>query len=312
MPETGAGGWRKRIPLLGLLLASSLALGPTALAQADSPADQLAQLQSQQADLAQRQAEAQARLDQADSQWRLSQQELEQGQERLAVLRGQVAETVLRQWQGRALTGPAVLLTSPDATTLLRQLVWLSQTGQTFDAMVRRLEAERANLIESQAALEAARVVAQAERAELDRLSTELEAKVAAARRLLGAMASTRPVGGADGLTAQALRVRQIVAGSFPGIASIGGYRAGSSGDHGAGLALDVMIPDWGAASGQALGQAVADWARDNARALGIHYVIFRQRIWNVEVDRAGWRPMADRGSATANHYDHVHISLYP
>ncbi|MDR1077880.1 MAG: hypothetical protein LBL55_04355 [Propionibacteriaceae bacterium] len=106
--------------------------------------------------------------------------------------------------------------------------------------------------------------------------------------------------------------MRQIVAGSFPGIASIGGYRAGSSGDHGAGLALDVMIPDWGSAGGQALGQAVADWARANARALGIHYVIFRQRIWNLEVDRAGWRPMADRGSATANHMDHVHISLYP
>ncbi|MDQ1640746.1 MAG: hypothetical protein QOJ90_97, partial [Actinomycetota bacterium] len=24
-----------------------------------------------------------------------------------------------------------------------------------------------------------------------------------------------------------------------------------------------------------------------------------------------GWRPMADRGSTTANHYDHVHVSVY-
>jgi peptidoglycan DL-endopeptidase CwlO len=25
----------------------------------------------------------------------------------------------------------------------------------------------------------------------------------------------------------------------------------------------------------------------------------------------SGWVPMADRGSITANHYDHVHISVF-
>jgi hypothetical protein len=113
-------------------------------------------------------------------------------------------------------------------------------------------------------------------------------------------------------LTSQAVALKRILAGVFPSLVNIGGYRPGSGGDHGAGLALDVMIPAWQSPDGTALGQAVADWARDNAAALGVHYVIFRQRIWNVEVDRAGWRPMSDRGSATANHFDHVHISLWP
>ncbi|MEP7157788.1 MAG: SH3 domain-containing protein, partial [Chloroflexota bacterium] len=35
------------------------------------------------------------------------------------------------------------------------------------------------------------------------------------------------------------------------------------------------------------------------------------QRIWSVQRSSEGWRPMADRGSTTANHYDHVHVSVY-
>ncbi len=35
-------------------------------------------------------------------------------------------------------------------------------------------------------------------------------------------------------------------------------------------------------------------------------YVIWRQR-YN---DGSGWDPMEDRGSITANHYDHVHVSF--
>ena len=37
-------------------------------------------------------------------------------------------------------------------------------------------------------------------------------------------------------------------------------------------------------------------------------YIIYRQRIWDVRMASSGWVPMEDRGSITANHYDHVHI----
>ena len=43
-----------------------------------------------------------------------------------------------------------------------------------------------------------------------------------------------------------------------------------------------------------------------NQEALGISYVIWRQRI-NFG---SGWKPMEDRGSPTANHMDHVHVSF--
>ncbi len=74
--------------------------------------------------------------------------------------------------------------------------------------------------------------------------------------------------------------------------------RAGSS-DHPGGRAVDFMV-------NRASGNALAECALSNQDALGISYVIWRQRI-NFG---SGWEPMADRGGVTANHFDHVHISF--
>jgi hypothetical protein len=53
----------------------------------------------------------------------------------------------------------------------------------------------------------------------------------------------------------------------------------------------------------------LAQWAKDNYERFGVDYIIHEQHIWNPEISPA-WRPMADRGSPTNNHYDHVHISF--
>ena len=98
----------------------------------------------------------------------------------------------------------------------------------------------------------------------------------------------------------------------FPQIKVVGGYRQASSGEHPLGRALDFMIPNYQSSEGRALGTALADWARANAREYDINYVVWRQRIWNVQRDREGWRFMADRGNDSANHINHVHISVYP
>jgi len=103
------------------------------------------------------------------------------------------------------------------------------------------------------------------------------------------------------GLRGYAVTVYCAVRATF-GISNIGGYRAGDSGDHGAGRAVDVMI------SGKAQGDAVAAFVIAHAAQFHVKYVIWRQRIW--EPSRPYWRAMADRGSATANHYDHVHVSV--
>lgn len=60
-----------------------------------------------------------------------------------------------------------------------------------------------------------------------------------------------------------------------------------------------------------AKGYQIAEYAVANARKLHVHYVGWHEHIWNIQRAGEGWRWMADRGSPTANHMDHVHISFY-
>ena len=105
-----------------------------------------------------------------------------------------------------------------------------------------------------------------------------------------------------SGLTTNAIKVYRAVCAAFPSVSSWGG-RSGS-GDHGAGLALDIMVTG-------STGDAIADFVRAHAGELGVSYVIWSQQIWTVERGSEGWRYMSDRGSTTANHYDHVHVSVF-
>jgi hypothetical protein len=85
------------------------------------------------------------------------------------------------------------------------------------------------------------------------------------------------------------------------GVTDIGGAVGRGDGDHGAGLALDLMTSD------SARGDAIADFVLANQQRFGVTYVIWRQR-YN---DGSGWSYLEDRGSPTANHYDHVHVSFH-
>jgi hypothetical protein len=108
-----------------------------------------------------------------------------------------------------------------------------------------------------------------------------------------------------EGLTQDAIRVHRAVCAKFPNITSYGGLRAGDSGsEHSTGRALDIMV------SG-AEGREVAEWLKANYQKLGISELIYQQQIWTVQRSSEGWRGMEDRGGATANHMDHVHVSVY-
>lgn len=72
--------------------------------------------------------------------------------------------------------------------------------------------------------------------------------------------------------------------------------------DHPLGLALDFMTY-----RDSAKGNAIAGYCTVNASRLGIKYIIWEQRIWFPGRE---WRGMEDRGSRTANHFDHVHVSF--
>lgn len=105
-----------------------------------------------------------------------------------------------------------------------------------------------------------------------------------------------------SGLVSNAIKVHRAVCAKWPSITSYGGVR-GTGDFHGTGQALDIMV------SG-ATGWEVAKWVRANAAALGVTEVIYSQQIWTTQRSGEGWRPMSDRGSSTANHYDHVHVSV--
>lgn len=106
-----------------------------------------------------------------------------------------------------------------------------------------------------------------------------------------------------SGLTSGAIRVYRAVCNNFPQITSYGGRD--NHGEHRTGRAIDIMTSD------VALGNAIAEFLRANAGEFNLYSLIWRQRIYTPERGSEGWRSMSSRGSATANHYDHVHVSVY-
>lgn len=86
-------------------------------------------------------------------------------------------------------------------------------------------------------------------------------------------------------------------------------YRPGDPEDHGKGLAIDLMVY-----KDEKKGDEIAEYLVQNFDNLGISYIIWEQKFYMDVRNRFGpantWNMMPDRGSITANHYDHVHISF--
>ncbi len=104
------------------------------------------------------------------------------------------------------------------------------------------------------------------------------------------------------GLTSHTRPVWEASCENFPYVSAYGGIRGGG-GEHGQGRALDIMV------SGDR-GWDIAKYMRSHASELGATEVIYQQKIWTTQRSSEGWRAMEDRGSATANHYDHVHVTV--
>jgi hypothetical protein len=81
------------------------------------------------------------------------------------------------------------------------------------------------------------------------------------------------------------------------------------AGDHADGYASDFMVY-----SNRAMGDWIADYVWRNRAALGVRWIIWRQRIISTTMPRNAygpgnqWNPMPDRGDTTQNHMDHVHV----
>lgn len=120
--------------------------------------------------------------------------------------------------------------------------------------------------------------------------------------RTAGLSMAPCPTDGVEsGLQPAAVRVHRAVCNAFPQILRYGGLGAG---EHADGKAIDIMTTD------PRLGEQIADFLKAHAAELGLFDVIYRQHIWTPVRASEGWRQMPDRGSITANHYDHVHVSV--
>ncbi|SKB03048.1 SH3 domain-containing protein [Aeromicrobium choanae] len=132
------------------------------------------------------------------------------------------------------------------------------------------------------------------------KLVAKEEPKLGPTEGAISTAACLRGSGVESGLQPDTVRVYRAVCARFPEVANYGGLAG--RGEHATGHSLDIMV------RGQ-LGWDIAAFLQANRTQLGVDYLIYEQRIWTVERGGEGWRGMSDRGGATANHYDHVHVT---
>jgi len=101
------------------------------------------------------------------------------------------------------------------------------------------------------------------------------------------------------------IHIYRSVCALFPAVNSYGGWRAGGLPFHKNGRAVDIMLTP-GAES--ALGHRIANYLIKHAKDFNVDHIIFEQQIWTPSTPH--WRHMADRGSITANHFNHVHVAI--
>jgi hypothetical protein len=99
-----------------------------------------------------------------------------------------------------------------------------------------------------------------------------------------------------------AVKVYRAACAAFPELTTYGGQDG--HGEHVNGEAIDFMVPD------ASVGQRLADYLYAHHAELGLFDIIWSQHIWTIQRAGEGFRSMPDRGSPTANHYDHVHIKI--
>lgn len=76
--------------------------------------------------------------------------------------------------------------------------------------------------------------------------------------------------------------------------------------EHHTGLAADFMV-----FQNKALGDSIYTYLWINRERLGVKHIIWQQHIISTVTDPGIRRPMADRGSPTENHMDHVHVMFF-
>jgi hypothetical protein len=224
----------------------------------------------------------------------------------LAAAHRQLARLAAASYMGGGSDPALTLSTDGDPQQVLGRSSIIEYLAQQRDARVQELQ-------QLTVAGKHAEQAAQAKVAGLRQLVEALVGQQQRVKRLLAQFRPQSPTIG-DNITPRMREVRDEIDSRFGPFPDIGCYRPGNDGEHPLGRACDFMLSTGGVmptASSIQKGYDIAAWAQANASRLGIMYIIYRQRIWDVRMASSGWVPMEDRGSITANHYDHVHISVF-
>ncbi|TDD68869.1 coiled-coil domain-containing protein [Actinomadura rubrisoli] len=224
----------------------------------------------------------------------------------LSEARGLVAQMAATQYMTSGQDPTVSVMASDDPSELLGNVTLVSHLTQNKAAKVKQIQ----SLVSQQ---EQSRRQAQQKISELQKEIRDLLAQKSRIRSLVKKYKPESPSVGMGGVTPRMLKVKNTIdleTGPFP---TIGCVRSGGDPqDHATGHACDFMVTTGGTmatGSAQSLGDRTAAYAIAHASALGIKYIIWRQRIYDLR--SPGWRSMENRGGVTANHYDHVHISVF-
>lgn len=296
----------------GLFLLLPLATG--AVASPDAPvfpadpasnSDQLDQLNKQISDLEKKYGGDMALL--RDTQTVAKEAVTKQAalQKDLDAARAEVAHMAAAQYMRTSFDPMVNLLAGRDPVDVLDSGAIASHLARNRAAQVARIR----SLVDQQ---QQAATDAQAKITNLQQGLKAMESQKTKLQKLVDKFKPQSPLVGNQNLTQRMIDVRTEIDSRFGPFFAIGCYRPGDPQDHGSGHACDFMESSGGVMptpDRQTHGDQVAQWAIDNAARLGIKYIIWKQRIYDMR--SPGWTPMSDRGGITANHYDHVHISVF-
>ena len=182
----------------------------------------------------------------------------------------------------------------------------LDQQRAEAEAAARRAAEEAAAKRAAELAQLAELAAAQAKAAALAPVAKAPAAAVASAAGSVAATTRAKISNSAGAINARAQAAADAVVSNVPGAGSLtlGGTRASAAdpGGHPSGLAVDYMVMANGALGDAIVAYHVAHW-----NELGVEYLIWKQRM--MSSPGGGWKPMENRGGATANHMDHVHVN---
>lgn len=121
-------------------------------------------------------------------------------------------------------------------------------------------------------------------------------------------------------ITARMLHVYEVGMAAFPDTSwACYSPRSGTKSEHPLGRACDITfgnpIGEKPTPAQLEAGWDITNWMKDNAETLGVEYLIWQGKIWNIKRDDEGWRDyngggMHDPGDVTGGHFDHVHVTV--